>query len=313
MRRPIRRWCGGLALALGLLGVVPASAQQEKTRGPGLPEGVKVERDLEYARAGDVALRLDLYLPEKDEGAGPLVVWVHGGAWQAGSKDNCPIVPMVARGYAVASIGYRLTDVAPFPAQIADCRAAIRWLRAHAEKYHLDKDRVGAWGASAGGHLVALLGMAADAPDWDKVGGHPDQSSRVQAVCDYFGPADFTAMPESSRALGADSAVGKLLGGALSEKKEEARRASPVLYASKDDPPFLIVHGDEDRTVALDQSKRLEKALKNAGADVQLLVVKGGGHGFRGETEPSPTEVRDTVFSFFDRNLKGGGKSQEGR
>lgn len=313
MRRTIRRWCGGLALLSATLGALPATAQQEQAKRPRLPDGVKAERDLEYARAGDAKLLLDLYLPEKDDGPRPLVVWVHGGSWRAGNKEGCPAVPMVARGYAVASLNYRLTDIAPFPAQIADCRAAIRWLRAHADRYHLDKDRIGAWGASAGGHLVALLGMADDAPEWDNVGDHTDQPSRVQAVCDYFGPTDFTRLPDNPRVAAADSVLGKLLGGPPGEKKEEARRASPISYASKDDPPFLIVHGDQDRTVQLEQSRKLERALKEAGADAQLLVVKGGGHGFRGETEPSPDEIRDTVFSFFDRHLKGGGKPQEGR
>jgi acetyl esterase/lipase len=203
----------------------------------------------------------------------------------------------------VASINYRLTDTAAFPAQIEDCRAAVRWLRAHAKMYRIDPAHIGVCGASAGGHLVALLGTAGDEKGWDGVGGHADQSARVQAVCDYFGPADFTS---AGYALAkADSALGKLLGGSIADRKGLARQASPVVYATKDDPPFLIIHGDQDRLVPLRQSEILHDSLKRAGVDATFLTVKNGVHGpFDSRCEPSPDQIREIVVGFFDRHLK---------
>src|SRR5262249_37667916 len=164
--------------------------------------------------------------------------------------------------YAAASIGYRLSQHAKFPAQIEDCKAALRWLRANAKKYGLDPDRVGVWGASAGGHLVALLGTAADVKEWDGVGGNTDQSSRVQRVCDRFGPSDF--MTIAGKSPRADSPVAELLGGPVAENKENAAKASPVTHVSKSSAPFLILHGDEDPTVPVAQSEELADALKKA-------------------------------------------------
>src|SRR5262249_24089734 len=141
--------------------------------------------------------KLDLYLPDKADGPLPVVVWVHGGAWRQGSKNGCPGVYLAARGFAVASVGCRLSHDAVFPAQIEDCKAAVRWLRANAKKYTLDPDHVGAWGASAGGHLVALLGTTGGMKDLEGKDGDLDQSSKVQCVVDWFGPTDLRDLPEA--------------------------------------------------------------------------------------------------------------------
>jgi acetyl esterase/lipase len=295
-------------LLLGLVSQVQAQVPQEKAKAKRqlqrVPEGVKVERNLEYAKFGDTALLLDLYRPEAAGDPLPLVVWVHGGGWRGGSKENSQAIPLSGRGYAVASINYRLTDVATFPAQIEDCRAAIRWLRANASKYNIDPKRVGVWGASAGGHLVALLGTSGDLTRWDTVGGNTDQSARVQAVCDFYGPVKFLVDDIPGRARSADSPVGRLLGGAVDERKEAAIEASPLTYISNDDPPFLIVHGDQDRTVSIKQSEMFEEVLKKSGVDVTFLTVKNGGHGFGAESDPRPEQIRETVIDFFDKNLK---------
>jgi acetyl esterase/lipase len=289
---------------------VPKSKAQQPP--PRIPDGVKVERDVEYARAGDTALLLDLYRPESAAEALPLVVWVHGGGWRAGDKANNPALPLSGRGYVVASINYRLTDVAHFPAQIEDCRAALRFLRANAAKYNIDPKRVGVWGGSAGGHLVALLGTAGDVTKWDRVGGHADQSARVQAVCDYYGPANFDVETMPGGSKGPDSPVGKLLGGPVDERKEEARQASPVHYISADDPPFLILHGEDDKTVSIEQSELLESALKKAGVEATFVRVKNAGHGFRPGSDPSPEQIRDLVVAFFDKHLKAGSRASDG-
>jgi len=266
--------------------------------------GVKALRGLEYANAGGKAILLDLYLPEKAEGPLPLIVWVHGGAWQTGSKEGCPALRMAPRGYAAASIDYRLSQEAIFPAQIEDCKAAIRWLRAHAKDYNLDPQRFGAWGASAGGHLVALLGTAGDVKELEGTGGNPDQSSRVQAVCDFFGPTDFCQMAAHSlpgspiQHDDARSPESRLIGGALQENKDKAARANPITYVTRNAPPFLILHGDKDPLVPHHQSEILAEALKKAGVEVTLHTVAGAGHGFGGP------QIDRMVEEFFDKHLK---------
>lgn len=147
-------WVIGLAVTLTWTHLAAPQEPPKRRAPPGVPEGVQVLRDLTYVEGGHERNRLDLYLPEKAEGRPPLVVWIHGGAWQAGSKEDCAAVRLTAKGYAVASINYRLSQHAVFPAQIEDCKAAIRWLRANAAKYHLDPDHIGVWGSSAGGHLA---------------------------------------------------------------------------------------------------------------------------------------------------------------
>jgi acetyl esterase/lipase len=218
----------------------------------------------------------------------------------AGSKDGCPAVWLTGRGYAVASINYRYSQQAVFPAQIEDCKAAIRWLRANAAKYHIDPDRVGVWGASAGGHLVALLGTAGAAKDLEGKGGNADQSSRVQCVVDWFGPTDLVKIDRQPEK--ADTAVAKLIGGPLKDNREKAKKASPMTYVDKNSAPFLIMHGDKDNVVPLDQSEILADALKKAGVEVKLQVIKNNGHGGPGFSTP---ESRKMIEEFFDKHLKG--------
>lgn len=265
-------------LGLVLLGLAPSHAQ------PAPPPDVITHRDLAYVVDGHARQKLDLYLPRKPVSTPlPVIIWVHGGGWQNGSKDRCPALRLgfPARGYAIASIGYRLTDSAIFPAQIQDVKAAIRWLRAHAREYGLDPTRFAAWGSSAGGHLVALLGTAGDVPDYE-TGPHLDQSSRVQAVIDFFGPSDFLRFVEtpgyaSHRQPGAPEA--KLIGGRITDHPDRAAAVSPVTYVTRDDPPFLILHGSADPVVPVNQSESLHAALRKAGVDSTLHILPGAGHG----------------------------------
>jgi len=263
----------------------------------------KVLRNLEYIPAGGERHRLDLHLPANATNPVPVIVWVHGGAWRAGSKENCPARRFVTRGYAVASINYRLSQQALFPAQIEDCKAAIRWLRVHAGEYHLDPERFAAWGSSAGGHLVALLGTTGDVKQFD-VGQNLEQSSRVQAVVDWFGPTDFTRMREFSLPDSridhdaADSPEALLIGGAVQENKDKAAQANPITYVSRADPPFLIMHGNRDNLVPYQQSELLRDALQKAGVPVTLSIVEGAGHGLGGP------EVMQEVEAFLDAQLK---------
>ena len=221
-----------------------AAYRVRQTRGK-IPAGVTAHRDLEYAKIGDKRLLLDIYVPDttadSDEPL-PLIVWIHGGAWRAGNKKNCPPLRFTDKGFVAASISYRLSQEAPFPAQIEDCKAAIRWLRANAVKYRIDPDRIGVWGSSAGGHLVALLGTSGDVEQLESEHQHQEQSSRVQAVCDFFGPTDFLRMDADSLPGGpiqhdaADSPESMLVGGPIQENTDKVARANPITYVSPDDP-----------------------------------------------------------------------------
>jgi len=259
-------------------------------------------RDLEYAVVDSVSLKLDLYLPSAPlAGPVPVVVWIHGGAWLSGDKNRTSAPEVLGPDYAVASIDYRLSPQAPFPAQIHDCKAAIRWLRAHAAEYGIDPDRIGAWGSSAGGHLAALLGTSGGVEELEgTVGDCLGVSSRVQAVCDFFGPIDLLTLvdPTGEIDLGtAQSPVGRLLGGPLAEHIELAKLASPAVHVDATDPPFLIVHGDADEIVPWAQSVTFHRILANAGVDASLYMVGLAGHG---GFAPS---VYVPVRAFFDRVL----------
>ncbi len=284
-----------IALVLTLVRANLAASQQR----PEPSNGIRVLRNLSYVEGGHDQNRLDLYLPGKAEGRLPVVAWIHGGGWQGGSKEGSPAVWLTAKGYAVASINYRLSQHAVFPAQIEDCKAAIRWLRANAAKYHLDPDHVGVGGDSAGGHLVALLGTTGGVKDLEGTGGNLDQSNRVQAVVDWFGPTDFVSWdPNFNKTV--YSFITRLIGVSPQEDKEKARKASSVTYVDKDSAPFLILHGDKDNVVPLAQSEELAAALKKAGVEVTLQIVKGSGHG--GPAFQSP-ENRKLTEDFFAKHL----------
>ncbi len=264
--------------------------------------------DLPYVQNGHARQRLDLFLPAEDANGSasrqpwPLVVWIHGGGWENGSKHDCPAKQLVEHGYVVASIGYRLSSQAVFPAQIEDCKATIRWLRAHAEEHGIDPARVGAWGASAGGHLVALLGTTADTRRFD-VGGNLDQSSAVQCVLDWFGPADFLVWGDPPLAAILDTpntALARLLGGTVRSRMELAHAASPVYAVDKNSAPFLIMHGDHDPTVPLQQSQELYAALQAAGVESTFRVLPGAGHGGPAFSKPENLLL---MVSFLDRHL----------
>jgi acetyl esterase/lipase len=292
----------GLVTSLGLtLGVSQPAANQQRPRFS-LPPGLKALKDLEYGRVGDRAMRLDLYLPEKADKPLPLIIWIHGGAWMGGSKDDpSPALRFTTNGYAVAQVGYRLSQEAKFPAQIQDCKAAVRWLRANAVQYHLDPNRFAAWGASAGGHLVALLGTSAGVAELEGKVNDLKESSRVQAVVDWFGPTDFLHIGDAEsdlRHTDPDSPESKLIGAPLLENKDKAANASPITYVSREAPPFLIMHGDRDRVVPFNQSELLYAGLKNAGVDATFVPMKGAGHGFGGPDAIGP------VQDFLKRCLK---------
>jgi acetyl esterase/lipase len=268
----------------------------------------KIERDVVYGQAGGVDLKLDIYHPKRPVGgAQPVAVYVHGGGWTKGDKSlgagMLALPELLKRGYLVVAINYRLAPEFKFPAQIEDVKCAIRYLRAHAGELNLDPQRIGVWGGSAGGHLVALLGTTDESARFDTSGGWTNQSSRVQAVVDMFGPTDLTLA--ASRGL---SNVGQNVFGAKSAADPILKRASPVAYVSKDDPSFLFLHGDHDLLVPLRQSQILHERLTAAGVPSTLVVVTNAAHGFApagGDPRPTRVELAKMIADFFDRTLGG--------
>lgn len=277
-----------------------------------LPAGVRMERDISYVPDGDESQRLDLYLPEKPADSPlPLIVHIHGGGWRGGNKFPCPVAGMVLKGYAVASVEYRFSQKAVFPAQIQDCQAAIRWLRSNSKKYNFDPERVGVVGASAGGHLSALVGTSGGKKAFTPIGGNEDQSDKVQAVCDIFGPADFNTVVQQAAddpnvknifTFNSPTDPYSCLTGANLSEKAKSDAVSPVHYVSEDNPPILILHGTYDALVPLAQSEEFAAALKQKGVKVWLQKLPGSGHG--GPAFVKPAVIKLTQ-DFFDKHLKG--------
>jgi acetyl esterase/lipase len=290
----------------------PAPKPAAKPAAAPLPAGVKAERDILYVAGGVPAQSLDIYFPEKTPDKPlPLVVWIHGGGWKGGSKTGCPAVFLVDRGYIVASVEYRFSQAAVYPAQIQDCKAAIRYLRANAAKYHIDPDHIGVWGASAGGHLVALLGTTGGSKEFAPIGGNENQSDKVQAVCDWFGPADFHNVMAQAAADKTPSVIkfntpadpySGLIGVKLGTDEAKDNAVSPIHFASKESAPTLIMHGDEDALVPYAQSVEFAEKLKNNGVEVMLQRFPKSGHGGPAFYLP---KVRELVATFFDKELKG--------
>lgn len=290
-------------------GMISFEEYKAYDRDPGgagrVPLGGNVElmADIAYAGTDDPRQRLDVYLPKQPTVAGPLpvIAYVHGGAWRMGSKvmARSQVMELVDSGrYAAVSIGYRLAWEASWPAQSHDIRAGIRWIRGNADNYGLDASRICAMGASAGGHLVAHLGTSAGERDAeDTLGDHLDQTSEVQCVINFFGPADLTT---DSVAAGDEqpSPVALLLGDTPENQPELAREASPLHRVSGGDAPFLIIHGTKDPLVSYDESVRLTEALENAGVAVIFQSVEGGGHGNFGEASDA---VNRRVAAFLER------------
>lgn len=274
----------------------------------GAPPAVELMPDVVYTESAGRPLKLHVLRPKaQPKEPMPVIVFVHGGGWFEGHRNRGigPLVHFAERGYLCASVEYRLSGEAKFPAQIEDVKEAVRFLRAKAKEFHLDPERIGVWGQSAGGHLAALLGTSGDVKEFEGAGGWRKFSSRVQAVVDWNGPVDFLEPVQMKWwAERKDDAFFRLIGGAADANREKALRATPATYATPDDPPFLIIHGDADEVVLPSQSESLYNALKRAGVDATLNVLKGAGHFGVDGVSPLPNELAATMDAFFDKNLK---------
>jgi acetyl esterase/lipase len=273
-------------------------------------DGVKADLNIPYVENGHHRQVLDLYVPdESSDKPWPLVIWIHGGAWLGGSRANPPVMFLTHKGFAVASIDYRFSQDAIWPAQIFDCKAAVRFLRANAVKYNLDADHFGVGGDSAGGHLSAVLGTSGKVNELEGDLGNPGVSSQVQAVLDLFGPTDLTQIAQQSgpnsllKHDGPDSPASRLLGGLVQDKSDLARTANPLTYLDKKAPAFLIMHGDADRVVPWGQSAILAKALIDAGVEVNMKTIHGADH--EGPQFRS-AENQQIIEAFFSQKLKAG-------
>ena len=239
--------------------------------------------NVEYAKSADAQpLLLDLYLPSGRRPA-PLLVWVHGGRWEVGSKTPMPLGLLVERGYAVASLDFQPASMAQFPRQVHQIKAAIRFLRAMSERYGYDASRIGILGASSGGHLAALVGTTnGEAALEGALGEHLDQSSAVQAIVSFFGASNLTTILAQSTPYGVGvttPALRQLLGKLPDESPNLARLASPVFHVDAADPPLLLLHGDQDPQMPINQSHELVGAYENVGLKASFVVVHGAGHG----------------------------------
>lgn len=297
-------FCLAVVLSLSAILSHPAGAQN-KTR----YRDVKTEFDVPYAGTKNARQTLDLFLPKtrKSDKPLPVIAFIHGGAWRAGNKrrGHREVLPYVASGRFVGvSIAYRLTNEAIWPAQIHDCKAAIRWIKGNAKRLNIDPERIAVMGTSAGGHLVAMLGVSGDVKKLEgKLGKHTDQNSKVACVVDFFGPTELLTMNDHPSRIdhnATNSPESKLIGGAIQKNKTKAKEASPITHVSKGDAPFLIIHGSKDMLVPYPQSVAFNKALKQAGVSSVLIKIDGGGHGgFRSR------EVNTRVAAFLEQQLYG--------
>lgn len=262
---------------------------------------IQVENDLVYGKAGKTELKLDLAMPKDGEGPFPALVCIHGGGWREGDRKGMKdtIAALAGRGYVVISPEYRLAPEHRFPAQIEDCKAAVRWLRANAGKYRVNAERIGALGFSAGGHLACMLGVTNKDDGLEGNGGNAEQSSAVQAVVSFFGPTDLTREGWTKEVR--SRYITPFLGGALAEKPEAYKKASPITYVRKNAPPFLLIHGTEDKVVPFQQSQDLAEKLQKVGVSARVIPVTGEGHGWRGK---KLLETLVSTVDFFNEKLK---------
>jgi len=267
------------------------------------PRRLHIEHGVTYGSGGDTELKLDLAMPRGVDGPLPAVVIIPGGSWQTLAWPvlmEALLESLAGRGFVGVNIAYRLAPAARFPAQLEDCKAAVRWLRANASRYRIALDRIAALGPSAGGHLAALLGTTRPADGMEGAGGHAEQSSQVQAVVSLFGPMDLTDAfwHQNGEAPG----LVKLLGTTYQQDPESYRQASPLTYARADSPPFLLMHGTADPLVPIGQSRLMAEKLRSLGVHAEMVELAGEGHGWVG---PPLHQSIDQIAAFLVRQLGG--------
>jgi acetyl esterase/lipase len=288
---------------VGLTLLAIATAAQSAAQAPTTQS--TVVSDVQYCTGGGKPLRMDVFLPNhRNATPTPAVLWIHGGGWEHGDKNGNSGAKFLANGgFVTASLTYRLSGESPFPAAVEDCKCAVRFLRANAAKYGIDPDKIGVAGSSAGGHLAELLATADQSAGLEGGGGWQNVSSKVQAVASYYGVSDLT-MPFPADTV---PVIVKFFQGTQKEKPELYRKASPIFYVSKDDPPLLLVHGEEDDGVPFDQSVSMAEVYRRLGLPVEFIAVKNAGHDFEHKGDAPitlPVEmIHQRTVEFFQRYL----------
>jgi len=277
-------------------GFITRAEQQAATAAPAAAH----LRDVDYVGNGNPRQKLDLLVPaDHAVKKRPLVVFIHGGAWKGGKKeDGLGVIRAISStgDYVTASINYRLSDESVWPAQLHDCKAAIRFLRGKADEYGIDPDHIGVFGMSAGGHLVSMLGASGNNPELEgDLGAFPKVSSKVQCVVNFFGPVDFLTMGGDAMK---PNPITALLGGDAPDLREKARLASPVTWVNKDTAPFLTAHGTKDTLVPFSQAEEINAALAKAGVESHLITMVDAGHGFMSD------DLNQRIRQFLDNQLR---------
>jgi acetyl esterase/lipase len=262
---------------------------------------VTFESGIEYTNPDQQHLKLDMARPKTGDGPFPAVLCIHGGGFRAGNREGYDglCIKLAQQGYVAVTITYRLAPKYPFPAAIYDTKAAVRWLRANAAKYHIDPDKIGVTGGSAGGHLALFLGVTSDVKEFEGDGGNPEKSSKVACVVDYFGPTDFTK--SYGKSVDAAEVLPLFLGGDLEKARHQHIVASPLNWVTPNAAPTLCVHGTKDPYVAIEHSEWLVAKLKACDVEAELLTLEGAGHGFKGADNE---KAEKALFDFFDKHLK---------
>jgi acetyl esterase/lipase len=265
-----------------------------------VPEGVTFDQNVEYSNPDGQHLQLDLAWP-KGDGPFPAVICIHGGGFRAGTRQGYDglCIKLAQKGYVAATVTYRLAPKYQFPAAIFDVKAAVRWMRANAAKYHIDPERIGVTGGSAGGHLAQFLGVTGGVQRFEGDGGNAEQSSRVACVVNYFGPSDFTK--SYGKSVDAAQVLPLFLGADLEHARRKHIEASPLYWVTPDAAPTLCIHGTEDKYVAHEQAVWIVDRLKASAVEAELLTLEGAGHGFRGADAEKADKA---MFEFFDKHLK---------
>ncbi len=286
-----------VAVSAFVLSVFPATIQAAELA---VPDDVVFQRDIEYSNPDDQHLMVNMAWLKNGNGPHPAVLCIHGGGFRAGNREsyNKTCITLAQHGFVAATVEYRLAPKFQFPAAIYDCKAAVRWIRANAGKYHIDPTRIGVMGGSAGGHLVQFLGVTAGVKEFEGTGGNPEQSSAVQCVVNYYGPSDFTK--SYGKSVDAAEVLPLWFGGNLDSELHKHIIGSPLSWVTPHAAPTLLIHGTDDKYVNYEQALWMRDRLKTCGVEVELLTLEGAGHGFKGE---HAVTAEKAMLAYFEKHL----------
>jgi len=269
-----------------------------------VPAGVEFEKNIEYSNPDDQHLQLNMARPKDGAGPFPAVICIHGGGFRAGTREgfNELCLQLAEKGYVAVTVSYRLAPKYQFPAAVYDVKAAVRWMRANAEKYQIDPDRIGTTGGSAGGHLAQFLGVTSGVKKFEGDGGNAEYSSSVKCVVNFYGPSDFTKSYDAS--VDAKDVLPLFLGGNLEQERHRHIESSPLYWVTPEAAPTLFVHGTKDAYVAHEQAEWIVDRMKAADVEATLMTIEDGDHGFRNSSPDVKEKIEKARFEFFEKHLK---------